>query len=266
MLAQSPGRSDMARIRKHRNKYQVLYRDPATKKERSAGVFTRKSDAERVRREVEYRIATRTWTDPASGEITLQEWSDRWMQTKAGLKRKTLDGYGALLHVWILPAFGSSPLNQIDPAGVDAWVAIMKVDGLSPSRIRQAHQVLSSMLKAAVRESRIASNPAQGAALPRVRRSERIFLTAVQVAELGAAIAEPFSAWVYTMAYAGLRWGEAAALRRDRVDPLHGEIIVDRALTEVRGTLKFEAPKSDDSHRTVFIPRAIADILDRHLT
>jgi hypothetical protein len=38
----------MARIRKHRNKWQVLYRDPATHKERSAGVFTRKGDANRV--------------------------------------------------------------------------------------------------------------------------------------------------------------------------------------------------------------------------
>jgi integrase len=255
----------MARIRKHRAKWQVLFREPATKKERSAGVFTRRSDAEKVKREIEYRIATRTWTDPASGEITLHDWSHRWMQTKAGLKRKTLDGYAGLLTTWILPAFGSFPLNQIDPAGVDGWVAGMKVAGLSPVRIRQAHQVLSSMLKAAVRERRITNNPAQGATLPRVRRTERVFLTPVQVAELAAAIAEPFSAWVYTMAYTGLRWGEAAGLRRDRVDLLHGEIIVDVALTEVRGNLEFETPKSEDSRRSVFIPAAIGDILDCHL-
>jgi hypothetical protein len=37
----------MARIRKHRDKWQVLYRDPATRKERSAGVFLRKGDAVR---------------------------------------------------------------------------------------------------------------------------------------------------------------------------------------------------------------------------
>jgi integrase len=255
----------MARIRKHRNKWQVLYRDPGTKKERSAGVFTRKGDAERVKGEVEYRIATRTWIDPSSGEITLDEWSGRWMQTKAGLKQKTLHGYASLLRRRILPVLGASPINQIDSADVDGWIASMKAEGLSPARIRQAHQVLSSMLKAAVRERRIMSNPALGAMLPRVRRTERLFLTPVQIAELADAIAEPFGAWVYTLAYTGLRWGEAAALRRDRVDLLHGEIVVDRALTEVRGHLEFDTPKSEDSWRTVFIPAAIGDVLDRHL-
>jgi hypothetical protein len=54
----------MARIRKQRSNWQVLYRDPATKRERSAGVFNREVDATRQLRAVEYKLEAGEWIDP----------------------------------------------------------------------------------------------------------------------------------------------------------------------------------------------------------
>jgi hypothetical protein len=53
----------MARTRKHRNKWQVLYRDPAAKKEQSVGAFTPKSDATKQGRAIAYRLETEDFRD-----------------------------------------------------------------------------------------------------------------------------------------------------------------------------------------------------------
>jgi hypothetical protein len=78
----------MARIRKHRDKWQVLYRDPATKKERSAGVFTRKSDATRQRRAIEYRLQTGDWIDPSLQETLYADWAKTWIAARSASARE----------------------------------------------------------------------------------------------------------------------------------------------------------------------------------
>ena len=68
------------------------------------------------------------------------------------------------------------------------WVAGLVEQGLSPSRIRNAHQVLSQILAVGVEGGRIARNPAAGVRLPRIVRRDMHFLTARQVEDLAAAI------------------------------------------------------------------------------
>ena len=71
----------MARIRKHRNKWQVLYRDPATVRERSAGAFTRKPDAVGKRWLIEREIEFGDYINPDLQNTTACEWVNRWMAT-----------------------------------------------------------------------------------------------------------------------------------------------------------------------------------------
>jgi hypothetical protein len=156
-----PRRHDMARIRKHRNKWQVLYRDPATKKERSAGVFDRKSDATKQKRAVEYKLQTGEWIDPALQSIVYADWVATWLSTKAHLKPKTVAGYESLFDSQILPQFGSAKLRDIKAIDVEQWISDMRSRGLSVSRARQARSLLSSTLRAAVRNQMIPSNPAR---------------------------------------------------------------------------------------------------------
>src|SRR5207249_4932333 len=65
--------------------------------------------------------------------------------------------------------------------------------------------------------------------------------------------------------FAGLRFGEAAALRRSRVQ-LEEEprIIVLEAATEVAGIVRIGPPKTEGSQRSVPIPVAVGDILRLH--
>jgi integrase len=84
------------------------------------------------------------------------------------------------------------------------------------------HRVLSQILKAAVRSRYIPANQADGVALPRKPQREQLFLTPAEIDRLAAAVHDRYRVLVYVLAYGGLRWGEAAALRRRRVDVLRG--------------------------------------------
>lgn len=141
----------------------------------------------------------------------------------------------------------------------------MTRDGLSPSRIRQAHQCLAAILEQAVDDRLISQNPARRVELPRQTQPEHRYLTAEQVERLAEAMpSAQYSTMVYVLAYGGLRWGELAALRRDRVDVLRRQIHVAEALAELAGRLEFGSTKTHRS-RTAYLPRFVAEMVGQHL-
>ncbi len=254
----------MARIRKHRGKWQVLYRDPATKKELSAGVFTTKENATRQKTALEYSSQTGDWIDPRLQRTPYEDWVEEWMATKTHLKPKTLEGYESLLKSRILPEFGSVRLRDIRAINIEKWIAAMHNDGLSASRIRQAHSLLSSTLSAAVRSQMLRNNPAAGVSLPRAQRNEMLFLSPVEVRRLADVLSPPDRALIYTLAYTGIRQGEATALRRHNVNLLRQEIIINESATDVHGHKVFGETKNRQT-RIVALPGLLVPILETHL-
>jgi integrase len=92
--------------------------------------------------------------------------------------------------------------------------------------------VLSMMLKYAVRDGRLSRKPADGLELPRVVKQKHGYLTHAQVQHL-TSLAGKDGDLVLFLAYTGLRWGEAAALRVKDLDMLRRRVNVDQAVTEV---------------------------------
>ena len=82
---------------------------------------------------------------------------------------------------------------------------------------------------------------------------EARFLTAAQVRDIADRLDAPYSTLVYLRAYRGLRWGEACALRRKRLDFPAGRIIVAESLAEVGGEFHWGTTKTGRP-RTVAIP------------
>jgi integrase len=137
---------------------------------------------------------------------------------------------------------------------------------LSNSAVRRHVIVLSTILAGAVREGRLARNPCAGVRLPPERSREMRFLEPGEVATLANAI-EPqhYRPLVLTAAFAGLRWGELAGLRTERVNILRRTIRVEEQLVEVGGRPQFGPPKSQAGVRTLTIPGTLADLLAEHL-
>lgn len=225
--------------------------------------FPRKADAQRWLRAREREMDRGDWHDPDLAQVTVAEWSERYLATRRRLKPKTRHGYESLLRVHILPTFGTVPLGRLDPMAIREWVADLSAR-LSASRTRQAYHLLSAMLKSAVEAGYLARNPAEGAELPRLPTTEMRFLDASQVEELVAATRPPDGTLVYVLAYCGLRWGEACALRRGRLDLLRGRLEVAESLAEVSGGLHFGEPKTYQ-WRSVAIPPFLRELLAVHL-
>jgi len=222
-------------------------------------------DAERFLATVEADKARGRWIDPALGKVKFGDWAERWMATTVHLKHKTQYDYRSLLRRHVIPRFGDLELKRIDRLAVRTWIADLEASGLSASRIRLARQVLSSAMTAGVESGFIVANPTSGVKVPRTRSKEKLFLTAEQVELLADAIDEQYSALVYLLAYGGLRWGEATAVRRRRLDLKRSRVEVAESLADVAGALHFGPTKTYD-HRTVVLPAFVRDQLAQHLS
>jgi integrase len=227
--------------------------------------FERRADAETFLTTMEGSKVRGEWVDPRRARVRLEDWTERWLDTTVHLKPKTQTGYESLLRTHILPAFGKTPLGAIEPDDVSAWVSEMANQGLSASRIRQAYRVLSAALKAAVVSRYIVSSPCIGVRLPRPARREMHFLSVEQVEGLAAATAKPFDVMVNLMAYGGLRWGEAIALKRTRCDLLRSRIEVAESLAQVGGEFHFGPTKTYET-RSVRVPGFLRDMMAQHLS
>lgn len=155
------------------------------------------------------------------------------------------------------------PLASVTHADVVAWVSRMLADGYAPATARQAHRVLSLILSLAVRDGRLSRNPAEGVRLPRVRTPDKVFLTHAQVDALAEACA-PYQLLVRVLAYTGLRFGEAAALRVRRVDLLRRRIEIAESVSEVNGEAVFGSPKTHQ-RRSVPLPRSLVEPMAAHI-
>ena len=162
-------------------------------------------------------MAQGDWTDPVLGRITFGEYAEAWLESRADLKPKTRHQYQSLMRQHITPTWHTVPLAKITFGGLTHWISRLSHGGLGPSAIRQSVFVMSAALDHAVRSGRIRSNPARGLGPPRPKRRDYVYLTHGQVLTL----ADEAGRWrllILLLAYTGLRWGEATALRVCDID------------------------------------------------
>jgi integrase len=242
-------------------RWRVFYRDEDEKVRAVRGTYAHKGVADDVRKALDAsKLPGGVFVDPALGRTPFHELADKYLESARPpvLKPKTAASYESLLRSRILPTFGSRLVHSIKPSDVDLWVAEMVGDGLSASRIRQAHVVLRSILEMAARDGYIGRNPAQGARLPRLEHREAPYFEPHVVDAIAEAIGAPYSALVAVMGVCGLRWGEAAALRRRHVDALRRRLLVEESLAEISGRLVFGPTKSHTRRSVPLSPVVMA--------
>jgi integrase len=89
-------------------------------------------------------------------------------------------------------------------------------------------------------------------------------LSPSQVSLLASNVPDRYEALIFLLAYGGLRWGEAAALRRGRFNVLRGRVEVMEAVSEVNGVLHFGSTKTHQV-RSVALPSFLRELLAGHL-
>jgi integrase len=120
-------------------------------------------------------------------------------------------------------------------------------------------------MNAAVDSGFIVRSPATGVKLPAEATREMMFLTANQVAELADAAHPHYRCLIYSAAYTGLRWGELAGLKTERLNLMQRKLQVVEQLSELNGEVSWAPPKTAAGRRTIALPGFLVSMLEEQL-
>jgi integrase len=230
-------------------------------REHSKG-FGRKVDAQRWLDEFTAAVVTGQYVDPKAGQITFRDYAERWraMQVQRPSSQAHVE---TMLRRHAYPALGDRYLSAIMPSDIQAWVKGLQ---LAPATVGVVHGIVSTVMKAAIRDRRIVANPCDGSKLPKVQRKQVVPLATEQVAAVRDALPPQLQALVTLAAGTGMRQGECFGLTVGRVRFLERIVTVDRQLVTVQGRApELAPPKTQASNRTIPLPQVVVDALAAHL-
>jgi integrase len=158
--------------------------------------------------------------------------------------------------VHVEPAWGHWRVNAITEVDVMGWIARMTGKGSGATTVRRAHGVLLGILDDAVKLRRLAINPAAGLKdLPKKPSRGHVYLTADDVHRLAAESGD-HAPMVYLLAFTGIRWGEAVALRVKHVQFLRRRLAIEDNAVQL-GVEHAEGLPKGKMSRSVPVPQFV---------
>lgn len=237
--------------------YRVTYRKPDHSQGQKRG-FTRKRDAELYLSTIEVSKARGEYIDTQESKATVGELGTIWLNSQTHLKASSFHSLEVGYRLHVLPRWENTKIGDIRHSHVQAWVSELSTRK-SASTVIRAYGALASILDVAVRDRRLLDNPARGTKLPKKTKKPHAYLTHNQVEALAEASGKQ-STLIYLLAYTGLRWGEATALRLNNLDLLKKRLTVSENAVSVGGTIHLGTPKSHEA-RNVPLPEFIIPLL-----
>lgn len=147
---------------------------------------------------------------------TLREYADRWQaQTGPHKRYSTVVHYEWIFRLYIYPVLGDVRLDKITREKVKDLVL---GSGLSPSMADRVNVLLHTVFKEAVRDGKLTDNPAAGIKVDYgPKRADIVPATFEQLTIIEQALRPEWGLALWLMIGAGLRIGEALAVRADSV-------------------------------------------------
>jgi integrase len=212
-----------------------------------ARTFSTRRDAADFDAEVRRQRRTGSLAALDAGTESLGEYvTGAWAVTHAvTLAPKTRLHYASLYDHHLRPFLGSIALRDLDPETVGRWQADRLAAGAGPVAVRQALDLLGSVLEHAFVSGRIVENPVRRVKKARLPRREEVqALAPASIETMRAALGVRDTTLLSALAYAGLRPGEALGLRWG--DVRERTILIQRSIS-----LGEESDTKTRQHRTV---------------
>jgi integrase len=209
-------------------RYTAYYHD-LRGRERSAGTFPRKKDADRAWQAAEARVAEGRGMDMRRGRQRFGDYvTETWLPNHV-IELSTRQSYTYVINRYILPEFEAMPMIEIMPGAVRDFVRKMKENGASPHAIDKAKVILSAIFTTALNDQIVFLHPCKGVKVPPTPRKPLTIVTPEQFDAIYQALPDAMSRLlVETDIESGLRWGELAELRAGDLDLTTGILTVTR--------------------------------------
>lgn len=183
--------------------------------------------------------------------LTFEQFTrERWEPLALGtIKPSTARYYRFQLNRYLLPTFGPIRLRDLDNESLQAFLAGKKEQGYSSSTLHGLRTTLGKILQQAVEWKYLEENAARGLRIgERVPKKDPHFLQPREALQLIDSLSDPCRTVALVALLSGLRIGEVAALRWQRVDFLKGIIQVRETYSDED---RFGTPKTRSSIRDV---------------
>ena len=248
-------------------RYRVRYRTPENRQTDKRG-FRTKRDAERFSNTVEVAKLRGEYVNPADARTTVDGLGEAWLERQKGHLKPS--GYNVMETTWrvrVKPRWGNVAIGDIKPTAVQAWMGELlqgaeDVKAIQPATVKRAHHVLARILADAVQDNLIPKNPVAGLALPKTSPKKHVYLTHSQVGALADAAGGECRTLVLTLAYTGLRWGEAVALKVSDLDLLRKRAAIHENAVQSGVDIHVGTPKAH-KQRSVPLPDFLVPLLAR---
>jgi integrase len=248
--------------------FQARYLGPDGR-ERSAGTFTTKREADAALAKARTELGQHGWKDPQRGQQKVADYAARWIAER-DLRPRTREVYEAELLRRIEPRLGRIPLADLTREHVASWHSSLLSD-LPTSRrgssgVARAYRLLHAICATAVDHGHLVANPCS---IKGAGKSPEVLREPPDVADvwrLAGAVPDRYRVFVLMAASLGLRHGELAALRRRDVDLVRRTVRVERQYVEpTKGDAYFGPPKTQAGTRTLPIPEAVIGEIEQRI-
>lgn len=201
--------------------------------------------------------------------LTVAQWLDLWFDLNKGKwKPATIIQREGFIKLYLKPYLGSYKLQKLDKAIYQKVFINALENKLKPYSIRSLHKTFRTAINAAVAEGILIRNKLHGVALPSMRNdeSEKNYLTPMQLNILLDYIKRNENIAYYslflTIAYTGMRKGEALGLQWRNIDFDNQTITIERH----RGDNGVGSTKTQKSERTIKVDDLVIQQLKSYRT
>jgi integrase len=241
------------------------------RRETKAG-FATKKECTAAMNKLLVAVESHNYTAPTKASVR-DYLKKEWLPAvKATIRPSTYNSYVQHVECHIVPHIGSVKLAKLSGSQVNALYGKLAQSGtkdgkkgLSPMTIHHVHTCLHKACKDAVRWGRLSRNPLDAADPPRKKgdgTKEMKTWSAEQLrAFLGAVADDRLAALWHTIAFTGMRRGEAIGVRWSDVDLQNGRLSVRRALIPTNREVVVSEPKTVKGRRVVALDAATVEVL-----
>ncbi|WP_040981011.1 tyrosine-type recombinase/integrase [Oceanobacillus jeddahense] len=245
----------------YRHKYKDIF---GNRKEKKKSSFESEDAALKALLKVKADLLDRNMKQVEKDQITISQWFDIWYETnKKDWKEPTRKQRERILRMHIKPLLGNYKLSTLDKSTYKREFINELIEGYSFGSVHLYHTIFKSGINAAVDDEILLRNRFKKVSVPE-KDHQGIKDNYLDENELNKLLSfskehstETNYSLVLTLAYTGLRKGEALGLQWNDIDFDSKSITVERT----RDHIGIRSPKSKNSYRTI----PVDDLVLSHL-
>lgn len=191
--------------------------------------------------------------------VTFGDAAKRWWDVRSEqLAYKSVEAYKPVFRR-LMARFGAEPLEDVETRDVSAYLATLAQEGYARRTVQLHRDMMSQIYNHAIGEGVTRTNPCDHAVMPRgLAAGTRGIASPETIEAVKGGLAQPFGLFAFVCLYAGLRRGEALALRHEDIDRAAGVIHVTKSVEYVGNTARLKEPKTQKGRRDVILLDVLA--------